>query len=124
MVLWQHKAAAAAAGMSASSPDTAEKGDRGEVSYYVKTSRNLLAHVDLFFSSWMKYFQILSVQRRDGYAKMLDCVCLHEQAARCRHGPLLSPTWTFKGVTEGALPQHGFYQDLKHSQTQDGYNVR
>lgn len=47
--------------------------------------------------------------------------CLHEQAARCRHGPLLSPARTLKGVTEGALPQHGFYQDLKRARTNDNY---
>lgn len=46
-------------------------------------------------------------------------VCLHEQAAGRRHGPLLSPARTLKGVAEGALPQHGSDQDLKHSQTQD-----
>lgn len=34
---------------------------------------------------------------------------LHEQAARRRHGPLLSPARTLEGVTEGALPQHGSY---------------
>lgn len=53
--------------------------------------------------------------------RQLDCGCLHEQAARCRHGPLLSPARTLKGVTEGALPQHGSHQDLKRSQMQDGY---
>lgn len=53
--------------------------------------------------------------------RQLDWVRLHEQAARCRHGPLLPPARTLKGVTEGALPQHGSYQDLKHSQTRDGY---
>lgn len=47
--------------------------------------------------------------------RLLDWVCLHEQAARCRHGPLLSPARALKGITEGALPQHGSYQDLKHS---------
>lgn len=58
------------------------------------------------------------MQRRSGQAGLCVCVwCLHEQAAGCRHGPLLSPAWTFKGVTEGALPQHGFHQDLKSSQS-------
>lgn len=41
-------------------------------------------------------------------------MCLHEQIARGGHGPLLSPAGTLKGVTEGTLPQHGLYQDLKH----------
>lgn len=54
-------------------------------------------------------------------AEATDSVFLHEQATRCRHGPLLSPARTLKGVTEGALPQHGSYQNLKHSQTQEGY---
>lgn len=48
-------------------------------------------------------------------------VGLHEQAAGRRHGPLLSPARTFKGVAEGALPQHGSYQDLEW--TQRGYST-
>lgn len=40
-------------------------------------------------------------------------VDLQGQTSRGRHGPALPAAWTLKGVTEGALPQHGFHQDLK-----------
>lgn len=64
----------------------------------------------------------VSVQERCGHARRLDWG-LHKQAAGRRHGPLLSPARAFEGVTEGALPQHGLHQDLKHSQTQVGLRM-
>lgn len=41
---------------------------------------------------------------------------LHEEAAGRRHRPLFSPARTLEGITEGALPQHGPDQNLRHSQ--------
>lgn len=41
---------------------------------------------------------------------------LHEEAAGRRHRPLFSPARTLEGITEGALPQHGSDQNLRHPQ--------
>lgn len=54
-------------------------------------------------------------------ARLQECVGLHKQAARCRHGSPLFHTGTLERVAEGALPQHGFNQDLKRSQKQSGH---
>lgn len=111
MVLWQHKATAAAAGMSASSPETAER--RNKCIVCVRISGNLcgmIVSVALSFGRTLKCVVCLGGGCPDG---LRDAVYLHEQAARCRHGPLLPPAWTLEWITKGALPQHGFHQDLK-----------
>lgn len=58
MVLWQPKAAAAAAGVNASKPDIADRGDRCEVLICVRVSRNLCSKNEPvrfgFVSSWMR----------------------------------------------------------------------
>lgn len=55
MVLWQHKVAAAA-GMSTSYPDTAERGDMCEVTINIKISSNVgnkIGPVWLYFCFFM-----------------------------------------------------------------------
>lgn len=87
--------------MSAIQPE--EEGDRCGEKIYVRISSKKIVFKDKISKYWA--------------ADNQEAELLHEQTTRCRHGPLLPPAWALKGVTEGALSQHGLYQDLKQTNT-------
>lgn len=85
------------------------KGDRCGEKIYVRISSKKIVFKDKISKYWA--------------ADNQEAELLHEQTTRCRHGPLLPPAWALKGVTEGALSQHGLYQDLKQTQTRDEHEL-
>lgn len=80
-----------------------KKGDRCGEKIYVRISSKKIVFKDKISKYWA--------------ADNQEAELLHEQTTRCRHGPLLPPAWALKRVTEGALSQHGLYQDLKQTNT-------